>query len=81
MEQLKSKPFEPVGLNDKRYQEAQDYIKTSSEADQNTRLKNLFESIHGFESPLSLEILASIDFILSEKANFPADGILIKIRP
>lgn len=80
LEQMKAKAFEPLKLNYNRYKEVQDYVRKNLSPDQHTRLKNLFELIDGFESSLSLEILASIHYLLSENSRLTNRELLLKIQ-
>lgn len=80
MKQVKARPFEPLDLNYDRYDEIQDYIRKNLSPEQHTRLKNLFEFIDGFESPLSLEVLSSIHYLLAEDSSLGVDELLVKIQ-
>jgi O-acetyl-ADP-ribose deacetylase (regulator of RNase III) len=79
-EQMKAKPFEPLSLNYEKYDEINEFIRKKLDATQLSRLNNLFKIIDGFESSLSLEILASIDFLLSENSQLSNDDLLKKIQ-
>lgn len=79
-EQMKAKPFEPLKLNYERYNEVNEFIKKKLDATQQARLTNLFKIIDGFESSLSLEILSSIDFLLSKNSKLSNDDLLKKIQ-
>lgn len=79
-EQMKAKPFEPLQLNYKRYDEVEGYIKKELDVAQVKRLNDLFKIIDGFESSLSLEILASIDFLLNENKGLNNDELLNMVR-
>lgn len=68
-EQMTADPFEPLQLNYDRYNEILDYVNKELTPQQRERLNNLFKTIDGFESTLSLEILSSTHFIL--KSNPP----------
>ena len=80
LEQMKAKPFEHLKLNYDRYSEVEDYIRKNLNSDQHNRLKDLFNLIDGFESSLSLEILASVDYLLSENPKLSTDELLKKIQ-
>jgi O-acetyl-ADP-ribose deacetylase (regulator of RNase III) len=80
MEQMKARAFEPLQLNWEKYDEVEKYIKSNLDAAQQQRLKNLFEIIQGFETTLSLEILASIHFLLSENSKLTQSDLLQKIQ-
>lgn len=80
LEQMNAKAFEPLSLEYEFYEQVQEYIQKNLSSEQHRRLENLFELIDGFESSLSLEILASIDFLLSENPKLNTDELLVKIR-
>ncbi len=80
MEQMKAKPFEPLNLNWERYKEVEDYIQSNLNGGQMQRLKSLFKVIEGFESTLSLEILASVHYLRNESAGLSENDILAKIQ-
>ena len=80
LEQMKAKAFEPLKLNYDRYGEVQDYIRKNLTPEQHLRLKNLFELIDGFESSLSLEILASVHYLLAENSKLSTSELLSKIQ-
>ena len=64
LEQMESKPFEPITLNYERMDEVNDFVKKKLSSLQRDRLKSVFSLIEGFESSMSLEILSSIHFLL-----------------
>lgn len=65
-EQREAKAFEPLLLNYEKWEEVKTYIDTKLDSTQKDRLKRLTELIDGFQSELSLEVLATVDFILSK---------------
>lgn len=79
LEQMQAKAFEPINLNYEKYSEIEDYINKNLSFEQHQRLKNLFALIDGFESPLSLEILASVHYLLSKDSKLSSEQILEKI--
>jgi O-acetyl-ADP-ribose deacetylase (regulator of RNase III) len=70
LEQNEAKAFEPLKLNYDRFDEIRTYINKELVAEQKTRLKKLIKFIQGFESDLSLEILASVAMILDNNPDF-----------
>lgn len=80
MEQMSAKPFEPLKLNQERYKEVGEYINTNLTSEQKRRLDNLFRIITGFESTLSLEILASVHYLLNESPGLTKEDLLHKIQ-
>jgi hypothetical protein len=67
LEQNTAKSFEHLQLNYDKFREVETYITKNLHDEQMTRLKKLVSFINGFESALSLEVLASIDFIMQDK--------------
>lgn len=80
MEQMKARAFEPLQLNYERYEEVEKYINTNLNSDQKQRLESLFNIIDGFETTLSLEILSSAHFLLSENPKLTEDQLFEKIQ-
>lgn len=80
MEQMNAKAFEPLVLNYEKFDEVKEFINKNISSEQKTRLDNLFRIINGFESTLSLEILASIDFLLTEDPSLSTEDLLVKIQ-
>ncbi|WP_080055053.1 type II toxin-antitoxin system antitoxin DNA ADP-ribosyl glycohydrolase DarG [Spirosoma aerolatum] len=63
MEQNEIKAFESLQLRYDKLDEVRDYVNNNLQPEQRQRLKNLLTLIAGFQSALSLEVLASVDFI------------------
>ncbi|MCZ4319163.1 macro domain-containing protein [Aequorivita viscosa] len=80
LEQMEAKPFEPLALNYARFDEIEEYVHTRLNETQKERLKGLFEAIEGFESTLSLEILASVHFITANNPKIEKKEIISKIK-
>jgi hypothetical protein len=80
MEQMKARAFEPLHLNYEKYDEVEAFIKSNLSPEQKQRLENLFKSIEGFESTLSLEILSSTHFLLGENPKANEDELFEKIQ-
>lgn len=80
MEQMDIRPFEPLQLNYKKYDEIEEYIKSNLSPEQVIRLQNLFKVIEGFETTLSLEILSSIHFLIDEKPSMSEKEVFEKIQ-
>jgi O-acetyl-ADP-ribose deacetylase (regulator of RNase III)/uncharacterized protein YwgA len=66
LEQMQVKAFEPLELQYDRLKEVSDYVKKELNAEHRNVIKQLTKLIDGYQSALSLEILASIDFIRKE---------------
>jgi len=75
LEQNEAKAFEPLKLNYGRFDEIKKYINNELVAEQKQRLKKLIEFIEGFESDLSLEILASVAMILDNEPDLSLEKV------
>jgi len=80
MEQMKARAFEPLQLNYEKYEEVEKYVNTNLNSDQKQRLESIFNIIDGFETTLSLEILSSAHFLLSENPKLTEDQLIEKIH-
>lgn len=76
MEQGQAKPFEALQLNYEKWDEVKNYVHhklTDSDAE---RLNSLIRFISGYTSELSLEILATVDFIIAENPKYTVDDVI-----
>lgn len=80
LEQMNAKAFEPLELQYDKIKEVSYYIKNELSSEQRTRLSNLVKLIDGFQSALSLEILATVDFVRKEKPNINQEDIVSTIH-
>jgi O-acetyl-ADP-ribose deacetylase (regulator of RNase III) len=76
LEQGSAKPFEPLKLNYEKWSEVKHYVEKDLEPQDADRLKNLIYLIDGFSSELSLEILATTDFILKDNPSLTLEGVM-----
>jgi O-acetyl-ADP-ribose deacetylase (regulator of RNase III) len=76
LEQMKAKAFEPLELQYDRLKEVEIYINEELTSEQKSRLKSLITLIDGFQSALSLEALASVDYVLRQKPGIHHDDVL-----
>lgn len=80
IEQMKARAFEPLQLNYEKYDEVKQYVNTNLTSDQKQRLESVFRIIDGFETTLSLEILSSAHFLITENPNLTEDQLFNKIQ-
>lgn len=80
LEQMNAKAFEPLEMQYDKIQEISEYIKKELTPEQRTRMKNLITLIEGFQSTLSLEILATVDFIKERKQISKQEDIVLAIH-
>jgi len=76
MEQGDAKPFESLRLNYEKWQEVSDYVNKQLNFEEAQRVKNLIKFLAGFTSELSLEILATVDFILAQHPKYNLDEVM-----
>ncbi|MFN0034932.1 MAG: macro domain-containing protein [Saprospiraceae bacterium] len=69
LEQRNAKAFEPLELNYAALEEVKNYVASQLSPEQRQRLDNLLSLVEGFQSALSLEILATVDFVKKGSPN------------
>jgi O-acetyl-ADP-ribose deacetylase (regulator of RNase III)/uncharacterized protein YwgA len=74
LEQGEAKPFEPLKLNYETWEEVNHFVQQMSKEEQD-RLYGLLYFLRNFTSELSLEILASVAFILAEHPHFTIEEV------
>lgn len=74
LEQGEASPFEPLKLNYEAWDEVNKYVQDMGEVDRN-RLHQLLFFLKNFTSELSLEIIASVDFILAEHPTYSVEEV------
>lgn len=79
MEQAQAKAFEPLMLNYEKWNEVNDYMQNELSREAKAVSQKLLMLIDGFSSDLSLEILATTDFIIQNNPQFGIDEIMEKI--
>ncbi len=80
LEQGEAKAFEPLMLNYEKWQEVNDYINSELSPEAKAINQKLVALIDGFSSDLSLEILATTDFIVQNNPEFGIDEIMGQIQ-
>lgn len=76
MEQGSARPFEPLKLNYEKWNEINQYINQELSYEDSQRVKSLIHFLSGFTSELSLEILATVDFIIAQNPNYDVDDVM-----
>ncbi|WP_233268919.1 type II toxin-antitoxin system antitoxin DNA ADP-ribosyl glycohydrolase DarG [Mucilaginibacter lacusdianchii] len=74
LEQGQASPFEPLKLNYEMWEPVSAFVSTMAERDQQI-LKQVLHFLKNFTSELSLEILASVDFVLAEHPDYTVDEV------
>lgn len=80
MEQGQIKPFESLKLNYEKWEEVKQYAEEQLGEPEQKRLKGLLHFLNGYTSELSLEILATVDFILTQHPDYEVTDIMEAIR-
>ncbi|MCE5178554.1 MAG: phosphatase [Bacteroidetes bacterium GWD2_45_23] len=80
MEQGQAKPFEPLQLNYEKWNEVNHYVNRQLNSEDAQRVKSLISFLSDYTSELSLEILATVDFILAQNPNYTVDEVMQSIR-
>lgn len=78
LEQGHAKPFEPLKLNYGKWEDVNNYVQKMSASDRD-RLHQLLVFLKNFTSELSLEILASVDFILASHPEYTVDQVVASL--
>ncbi len=78
LEQAQAKPFESLKLNYEKWDLVNDYVQGMADEDKN-RLKKTLGFIKNFNSELSLEILATVDFILTAHPDNTLEEVMMAI--
>lgn len=80
MEQKEAKAFEPLQLRYDKFDEVRTHVEENLKPEQRQRLDNLLVLIAGFQSALSLEVLASVDFILDREGALPTEQVFDRLQ-
>lgn len=80
LEQMKARAFEPLKLNYKMYDEVETYVNNNLSLSQRNRLESVFNIIDGFETTLSMEILSSTHFLISQDPKLTETQLFEKIQ-
>ncbi|HRN27489.1 MAG: macro domain-containing protein [Ignavibacteriaceae bacterium] len=64
MKQKTAKPFDKIIINKNELPKVYDFIVQNCTQEQKDRLDKVYKLIEGFESPLSMELLATVDYVL-----------------
>ncbi|GAB3897583.1 type II toxin-antitoxin system antitoxin DNA ADP-ribosyl glycohydrolase DarG [Spirosoma agri] len=80
MEQKEAKAFEPLHLRYDKYDEVRTFVESNLKSEQRQRLDDLLVLISGFQSALSLEVLASVDFITDREGPLPTEDVFKRLQ-
>jgi O-acetyl-ADP-ribose deacetylase (regulator of RNase III)/uncharacterized protein YwgA len=80
LEQNQIGPFEPLKLNYEKLEEVRTYVTKELDASQRSRLSSVMSLLSGFESTFSLELLATVDYLLAEKGSKTKEEVMKEIE-
>jgi len=80
LEQKQAKSFEPLLLDYSKWKEVSTYVAEQLNEAEQDRLQRLIQLLTGFESELSLELLATVDFILARNPEYNQKQVMEAIR-
>ncbi|WP_316846532.1 macro domain-containing protein [Pedobacter psychrodurus] len=80
LEQNELKAFEPFELQYTRLAEVSDFVKRELTSDQQNIIKQLVKLLDGFQSALSIEILASLDFVKKENPGISKEEAAVSVK-
>nr|WP_236590078.1 macro domain-containing protein [Sphingobacterium multivorum] len=78
LEQGQARPFEPLKLNYEKWEMVERYVSEMDEIERD-RLKSLLQFLKNFTSELSLEVLATVDFVLNQNPDYTIDEVVKSI--
>ena len=76
IEQQNIKAFEPILLQYEKLDEVRAYVNKELNDEQRQRLDQMLRLVSGFESALSLEVLATVAFILEKRPTYDEQQVL-----
>lgn len=69
MKEKTAQPFDKIIINKKEISKIDKYIKANFNDGQKERLESVYNLIEGFESPLGMELLATVDYVINLELN------------
>ena len=63
--QKTAKPFDKININQRELEKVNKFIETHCTSEQKARLESVYSLIEGFESPLGMELLATVDYVIN----------------
>jgi len=69
MKEKTAQPFDKIIINKKEIENITKFIEDNCNDEQKQRLESVYNLIEGFESPLGMELLASVDFVINVELN------------
>lgn len=75
MKQKTAKPLDKISVTENELDNVHDFIEKNCTNEQKERLKEVYNLIEGFESPLGMELLATVDFIYKDNPEVSSDNL------
>jgi O-acetyl-ADP-ribose deacetylase (regulator of RNase III) len=79
LEQMSLRAYDPLTLQYDTLEEVKQYVEKELSAESRARLKQLITLISGFQSTLSLEVLASVDYIRNQNPGISYEETVQKV--
>ncbi|MEQ9220241.1 MAG: macro domain-containing protein [Cyclobacteriaceae bacterium] len=76
MEQNKVEPYETLSLNYQKLDEIKKYVSRELNPEQQARLNQVLKLLRGFESSFSIELLATVDYLISSSQKRDVESVL-----
>ena len=64
MKQKTAKPFDRLTINQRELGNVSDFIQVNCTLEQKARLESVYNLIEGFESPLGMELLGTVHYVI-----------------
>ena len=79
LEQMNLRAFDPLTLQYNTWEEVKQYVSENLSAESRERLEQLVRLVSGFQSTLSLEVLATVDFVRNENPGISLEETIRKV--
>lgn len=79
LEQMNLRAFDPFTLQYNTWEEVKQYVSENLSAESRGRLEQLVRLVSGFQSTLSLEVLATVDFVRNENPGISLEETIQKV--
>ena len=79
LEQMELRAFDPLTLQYNTWKEVKQYVNETLPSASRERLGQLVRLVSGFQSPLSLEVLATVDYVRKENPGISLEDTIRKV--
>ena len=76
---MNQRAFDPLTLQYNTWEEVKQYVSENLSAESRERLEQLVRLVSGFQSTLSLEVLATVDFVRNENRGISLEETIRKV--